>query len=174
VVAFLILSATIAVRAPWNEAYPVASYEGQQDGVLLTMKSGLLKLQVCTYRIVRILYTPTSFFSNRPDCVILKSTGSLTRWATDSVGDSVVRETPTLRLMVNKRDGLMTFADSWGTKLFGDYSRILTTVEVNGEKIWHAEVFSILWGSSEGFYGLGGHQLASGTTWVKVSMSLRL
>src|SRR5450759_5828726 len=34
----------------------------------------------------------------------------------------------------------------------------MTSVVANGEKTYHAEIFSNLWGSYESFYGLGGHQ----------------
>jgi alpha-D-xyloside xylohydrolase len=144
--------------AQWNPLNPVAAVEQQRDGVLFTMKSGVLKLQVCTNRIVRVLYSPTSSLPNRPDYVVVKNEWPPTAWTTRSDGDTVALVLPHLQVIVTLKDGVITFSDSAGRKLFGDYSRTMTPVEVNGEKTWRAEVFSNLWGSSEAFYGLGGHQ----------------
>jgi alpha-D-xyloside xylohydrolase len=156
--ASLVLCLTIAVHGQWNPANPVMSVEKQQDGVLLTMRSGLLKVQVCSDRIIRILYTPTSSFPNRPDYVIVKHSWPPMRWSMETIGDTVILATQSLRINVSRNDGLITFTDASGKKLFGDNSRTMTPFEVNGEKTWHAEMFSNLWGSSEAFYGLGGHQ----------------
>jgi hypothetical protein len=141
----LILSTPIATQAQRNEANPVVTAEKQQDGVFFTMKSGLLKLRVCTDRIVRILYTPTFSFPNCPDYVVLKSAWPPRQWTTETAGDTVVIATTLLRVTVSKRDGVISFTDSSGRKLFGDYSRTMTPVEVNGEKTWHTEMLSNLW-----------------------------
>ena len=61
-------------------------------------------------------------------------------------------------MTVAKKDGTILFADAKGKKLFQDYDRSLTPVEVNGEKTYHSEMFSNLWDSTEGFFGLGQHQ----------------
>jgi alpha-D-xyloside xylohydrolase len=53
---------------------------------------------------------------------------------------------------------LNVFADASGKKLFQDDDRKLTPLEVNGEKTYHAEMFSNLWNSTEAFYRLGQHQ----------------
>ena len=156
--AILALSLAATASAQWNPLNPVAAVEQQRDGVLFTMKSGVLKLQVCTNRIVRVLYSPTSSLPNRPDYVVVKNEWPPTAWTTRSDGDTVALVLPHLQVIVTLKDGVITFSDSAGRKLFGDYSRTMTPVEVNGEKTWRAEVFSNLWGSSEAFYGLGGHQ----------------
>ena len=45
-----------------------------------------------------------------------------------------------------------------GRSLTTDSYRSLRPVEVNGEKTFHAEVNFAIYGSHEGFYGLGQHQ----------------
>ena len=66
--------------------------------------------------------------------------------------------TPLISVTVAKKDGTILYADATGKKLFQDYDRSLTPVEVNGEKAYRSELFSNLWDSTEGFFGLGQHQ----------------
>src|SRR3990172_6460149 len=70
--ALLSVSLIAITTAQWNRPNPVTSVEQQSDGVLFTMRSGALKLQVCTDRIVRVLYTPDSSLANRPDYVVVR------------------------------------------------------------------------------------------------------
>ena len=157
VIAVLINWSTMA-SAQWNPPNPVTSAERDTDGILFKMRSGLLKLQVCTDRIVRVLYSPTPTFPARPDEVVLQKKWEQPAWRMESAGDTVSLILPSLQVIVTLKGGVIAFSDSAGTKLFGDFSRTMTPVEVNGEKTWRAEMFSNLWGSSEAFYGLGGHQ----------------
>lgn len=147
--------------AQWNPANPVIALTQEKDGVLFTMKTGVLKFQVCSERLVRVLYSPSSSFSKRPDYVVLKAEWPPTKWTLRSNDDTVALDLPKLKVLVTRKDGVITFCDSTGTKLFADNSRTMTPQEVNGEKTYRAEMFSNLWGSYEAFYGLGGHQ--SGT-----------
>jgi len=157
-IAVLALSLAATASAQWNPLNPVTAVEQQRDGVLFRMKSGILKLQVCTDRIVRVLYSPTSSLPNRPDYVVVKTEWSPATWTMLSTGDTVALVLPNLHVIVVQHDGMIVFSDSADQKLFTDYGRTMTPVEVNGEKTFRAEMFSNLWGSSEAFYGLGGHQ----------------
>lgn len=156
--AILALSLAATASAQWNPLNPITAIEQQRDGVLFRMKSGVLKLEVCTERIVRVLYSPGSSLPNRRDYVVVKNDWPATNWQMRSAGDTVTLVLPNLQVSVTRKDGVITFSDSAGAKLFGDYSRTMTPVEVNGEKTYRAETFSNLWGSSEAFYGLGSHQ----------------
>jgi alpha-D-xyloside xylohydrolase len=147
-----------SLSAQWVPLNPVVSSQKQPDGVLFTMKSGALKVQVCSDSIVHILYSPTGSFTTHANPVIIKTNWPQTKWAMQSANDSVTLATSQLRVTLIAKDGNIVFADASGKKLFQDYSRTMTPVEVNGEKTFHAEMFSNLWGSEEAFYGLGQHQ----------------
>ncbi|MGA7300125.1 MAG: hypothetical protein WBX10_07445, partial [Candidatus Sulfotelmatobacter sp.] len=68
--AFEFSSTALAQWAPMN---PVVTVQPQPDGVILAMKSGTLRLQVCSNSIVHVLYSPTtSFPASRPDPVVIK------------------------------------------------------------------------------------------------------
>ena len=157
---FLFVGQALTAVAPaqWIPLNPVTAITRQDDGVVFTMKSGTMKLQVCTPTILRVLYSPGSSFPVRRDDVVLKTTWPPVNWTAQTAGDSVVVRTPALRVVVARSQGTIIFTDSSGGKLFEDQTRSLIPVEVNGEKTYHAEMFSSLWGSGEAFYGLGQHQ----------------
>ena len=75
-----------------------------------------------------------------------------------STVSDVTISTSRMQVTVARKNGSISYADTNGQRLFQDTQRTLTPVEVNGEKTYHAEMFSSLWGSTEAFYGLGQHQ----------------
>ena len=117
-----------------------------------------MKIQVCSDRIIRILYSPTDSVSDGDGYLVRSSIWPPTEWTMTTIGDTVVMKTKALQVSITKHNAEIVFAERDGKKLFTDNSRILTSVEVNGEKTYHAEMFSNLWGSYESFYGLGSHQ----------------
>jgi len=122
------------------------------------MKTGTLKLQVCTDSIVRVRYSATSTFSSLPDHVVTKSDWPPAKWAMQSTADDVTLTTSRLAVTVTRKDGAITYRDLSGTQLFQEASRKLTPVKVNGEDTFRAESFINIYGSREGLYGLGQHQ----------------
>ena len=148
----------VSAAAQWVPLNPVVSAHQQPDGVLLTMKTGTLKLQVCSDSIVRILNSPTNSFETHANPMVIKKEWARTHWEMQSANDSVTLTTPRLKVVVTNKDGNIVFSDADGKKLFQDFGRTLTPVQVNGENTFHAEMFSNLWGSEEAFYGLGQHQ----------------
>jgi alpha-D-xyloside xylohydrolase len=148
----------VAAHAQWVPLNPVVSTQQQADGVLFKMKAGTLKLQVCSDSIVRVLYSATASFETHASPIVLKNDWPHAHWTMQSANDSVTVTTARLKVVVTNKDGNILFSDAAGQKLFQDGGRTLTPVEVNGEKTFHAEMFSNLWGSDEAFYGLGQHQ----------------
>jgi alpha-D-xyloside xylohydrolase len=149
---------TAPASAQWTPSNPVTALERQPDGVLFTMKQGVLKIQVCTDRILHVVYSPSSSGPTRPNVVVAKTAWSATAWTLHDAADTVALVLPGLTVSVLRRDGRIIFSDTSGSALFTDHSRIMVPAVVNGESTYHVEVFSNLWGSPEAFYGLGGHQ----------------
>lgn len=152
------LAAPASAWAQWNELNPVASVRRQDDGVQFAMRTGTLQVQVCSPTIVRVLYSPISTFPGRSDYVVIKKTWPHTDWSMHSSDDSVVLTTTALKVIITRKSGVIRFDDAAANKLFEDDGRTMTPVQVNGENTYHAEMVSSLWGSYEGFYGLGQHQ----------------
>jgi alpha-D-xyloside xylohydrolase len=153
----LLLLASNAV-AQWNPQNAVERVEKQPDGVLLRMQTGLLRLQVCSDSIIRVLYTPTSSFPEVKHYAVIKTSWPATRFSVESTEKEVMLSTSQLKVTLPRQYGAIVFSDAAGKRLMQDSGRTMTPVVVNGEKTYHAEVFVTMWGSPEGFFGLGQHQ----------------
>jgi alpha-D-xyloside xylohydrolase len=153
---FMLVAATAV--AQWNPLNPVQSSKPQPDGALFEMQTGLLRIQICTDSIVHVTYTPTSLFPREKDYIVTKESWPAVPFSFQPGQKESVLITPKLKITVVGKDGSILFADSSGQKLYQEYGRTMTPVVVNGEKTYHSESWSSLWGSYEGFYGLGQHQ----------------
>ncbi|MGC2821363.1 MAG: glycoside hydrolase family 31 protein, partial [Candidatus Sulfotelmatobacter sp.] len=143
----------------WAPMNPVVTVQAQPDGVILAMKSGTLRLQVCSDSIVHVLYSPTtSFPASRPDPVVIKTTWPATKFTMQDNSGEITLTTSQLKVVVTRKDGAITYFDLAGKQLVQEATRKLTPVKVNGEHTYHAESFVNIYGSREAFYGLGQHQ----------------
>ena len=122
------------------------------------MKTGAMELQVCSERIIRMEYSPTDTIPARFEYLLIRNSWPKVEWTMRTTEKETILSTRALSVVVEKSTGVITYRDSAGGKLFADNDRSMTPVEINGEKTYHAEVFSNLWGSPEAFYGLGSHQ----------------
>ena len=155
---FVALATARGTTAQWIPLNPVTSVQKQADGVDFAMHSGTLRIQVCSDSIIHVLYSPTASFPNTPQYVVTKASWSPTQWTMQATDKDVTIVTPRTKITVTRADGSILYSDATGKRLFKDYTRTLTPVEVNGEKTYHSELFSDLWDSTEAFYGLGQHQ----------------
>jgi alpha-D-xyloside xylohydrolase len=145
-------------EAQWTPRNPVTGVQQQPDGVVLTLQSGALKIQVCTDSIVRILYSASATFSEPPDYVVIKKNWPGAKFDFQTTDDEITLTTAALKIVVARIDSSITFRSADGSQLLQEGSRKLTPVEVNGENTHRAESFFSIYGSHEGLYGLGQHQ----------------
>jgi alpha-D-xyloside xylohydrolase len=153
-----LLLVTATASAQWIPLNPVQNTKQQADGALFEMQTGLLRVQICTDSIVHVVYSPNSSFPNEKDYVVTKESWVASRFSYEATDKEVVLSTPKLKITVARAGGSILFADAEGHKLYQENSRTMTPVVVNGEKTYHSESWSNLWGSYESFYGLGQHQ----------------
>lgn len=144
--------------AQWEPLDPVTAVEKTADGATLTMQTGTLRVQVCSDSIIHILYSPTSQAPDTPQFAVVKTSWPATQWTMQATDSEITLATSQMKVTVTRKDGTIAYTDISGKPLFTDYGRTLTPVEVNGEKTYHSEMWTNLWGSTEGFYGLGQHQ----------------
>ena len=156
----LLLSALVTTDgvAQWNRLNPVRSVRRDGNAAVFTMETGVLRIEVCTDRIIRVVYAPSADVPRPALDLVVAPAWPGVEWSLQDSGDSVVLGTAALSVRVARSNGVITFRDLAGRKLFEDDARTLARVEVNGEATYHAEMFSNLWGSYEAFYGLGSHQ----------------
>ncbi|HEY1265478.1 MAG TPA: glycoside hydrolase family 31 protein [Terriglobales bacterium] len=152
-----IVSAGVCL-AQWNPLNPVTGMQRQPGGVLITLKSGVLKLQVCSESIVRVLYSPSQAIPEQRQYVVIKDQWPPVNWTVAEDAKEISLSTAKLKITVLREDSSIHFADSSGKQIFEESQRRMVPVTVNGESTYHAEIFEKLWGSYEAFYGLGQHQ----------------
>lgn len=145
-------------HAQWTPMNPVRKVQQETDGLVLSMGTGTLKLQVCSDSIIRVLYSATSSFPTKTDNVVLKQIWPAAKWTTQSTDDAVTLNTAQLKITVTRKDGAISYADANDNSLVLEDSRRLTPEKVNGEDTYRAESFITVYGSHEGLYGLGQHQ----------------
>ena len=151
------LAATCA-DAQWTPMNPVRKVQQESDGVIFTMGTGTLKLQVCSESIIRVLYSPTATFPKRTDFVVIKESWPEAAWSMEFGDDAFTLSTSSLKITVTKKDGAIAYAEANGTPLVQEASRSMRAEKVNGEDTYRAESFLNVYGSHEGLYGLGQHQ----------------
>jgi alpha-D-xyloside xylohydrolase len=145
--------------AQWEPRNPVVAVQPQSDGAIFTMKTGKLRVQLCSESIVHVLYSPTSSFPlSRPDPIVIKTTWPSTKFIVQTNYDNVTLTTSQLKIIVAKQDGAITYRNIDGNQLVKEGTRKLTPVRVNGEDTYRAESLVNIYGSHEALYGLGQHQ----------------
>ena len=70
----MVLALATSCFAQWDPSNPVTGVQQQPDGALFQMRAGAMKIQVCSDSIIRMLYSPTSSYPDRPDYVVTKTT----------------------------------------------------------------------------------------------------
>ena len=152
------LCLSLASQAQWAPANPVKDVQQQPDGVQVTMGTGTLKLQICTDEIIHVLYSPTASIP-QPQRLCGDQVGMARRKVHHAVAaDNITISTASLRLVVSKIDGSITYQDVDGKQIVQEANRKLTPTGINGENTYRAESFMNIYGSSEAIYGLGQHQ----------------
>ena len=145
-------------QAQWTPMNPIKKVQQEADGVVFSLATGTLKLQVCSDSVIRVLYSATNAFPKKTDYVVTKQSWPAARWTMQSSDDAVTLSTSLLKITVTKKDGAIAYADANGNALVQEASRKLTPAKVDGEDTYRAESFVNIYGSHEGLYGLGQHQ----------------
>jgi alpha-D-xyloside xylohydrolase len=145
-------------HAQWTPLNPVRISQKISGGVEFKMEAGTLRLLVCSDTIIRVLYSPTDSFPDRPDYVITAKDWPATPWKLDSTDKDVTLSTAKLKVTVTRADGTIQYSDASGKHIMFDGGRKMTPADVNGEKTYRAETFVNVYGSPEALYGLGQHQ----------------
>jgi alpha-D-xyloside xylohydrolase len=153
-----LLTTIVIARAQWLPLNPVNSFERRDDALILTMQTGVLRLQPCTDSIVHVQYSPTMSIPDVRNFVVTRTHWQPVDWDLQTHADSLTLTTARIVVRVNREDGTVTFRDKSGHELLSDGPRQMTPAKVNGEDTWHAEDIFKIYGSEEAFYGLGQHQ----------------
>ncbi|HAJ78683.1 MAG TPA: hypothetical protein DCO75_02840 [Fibrobacteres bacterium] len=143
-----------------ESAYTVSSRDSVSDGLVFTMSNGnLMKVQVCTDKIIRIVYTVKSSIPSATDnYIVVKGTWNTTVWTTSETTDAYSITTNSLRVDVAKATGAVTFYTAAGVQILAETEgKTLTKTTISGETAYQG---TLKFNSStgEGIYGLGQFQ----------------
>jgi len=107
--------------APTSFAAPLAvtSFHKNPDGVTFTTPSGAIKIQVCTDRIVRVVYSPTDKIPMTKSFVITREWRPMPFKVEANTG-AVTIMTRDLRVQVSRGSGAVTFLDRVGNVLLAE------------------------------------------------------
>lgn len=158
----LLLALTIKSALICNTAV----YEKQKDGVIVRLQNQnenfpkLLKIQICTDEIIRIIASPVDSFSTRKSLMVNKMDWPEVDWSIIDNKDVLEILTSRLTIKVNVSTGIISFYDKNGSLLLEENqvkNKIITPAIVMDENTFHIQqIFNSP--EDEAFYGLGAHQ----------------
>ena len=143
--------------AQWRPKNPVTSFEQQNGAVVFHMQEGTLRVWPCSDSVVRVTYSATNSFPETKNYAINNTACGPAQFQVQPTDKDVTITAGPLKIAVQREDGAITYSDSSG-QLVQEANRWLTPVTVNGEHTYRSESFINVYGSPEGFYGLGQHQ----------------
>src|SRR5260221_2880512 len=140
-------------------AIPVKSVQKETDGVLLKMNPGVLRLQVFSPSIVRVVYGLGPSLLKSKSLAVIGKPGRV-RWKLVESTDEVRLLTDELQVHVNRATGEVGFYDKAGRSVLVEETgggKSLTPNEVGKLKTLKSRQAFVL-EPSEAIYGLGQHQ----------------
>jgi alpha-D-xyloside xylohydrolase len=156
----------------------VVSFEKRADGLEVRQKDGVLRLQVNAADMLHVTYAPLGAAApeRASDWVVVKKDWPAAAFEVSSDDRAITLSTAKIKAVIERESGVLHYVEGSGMTAAGatgpgstgramrgrmlatDGYRSLRSVEVNGEKTFHAEVSFGNYGSHEGLYGLGQHQ----------------
>jgi alpha-D-xyloside xylohydrolase len=126
------------------------------DGVEITVPDGLLKIKVCTDKIIEFSHVKSSTLPEK-DSIVVNKRWEAPEFTVSDETDSILVQTKSLSVSVSKTDYLVRYLDASGKLLLAEAGRALSPTMVLGtnSRICSTAFFSP---ATEGLYGLGQHQ----------------
>ena len=154
----LLAALTLPSHAQSN---PVVSWQKGSDGVTLHLRTGLLRLQVWTPRVVRVVYSPTATLPNTPSLAVVAKPQAVA-WQLKTDAGAVTVATGQVQAQVSRQTGAVRFLDAVGKPILSEEAggRSMTPVTLAGappEAAYQSRLRFVL-PTGEGIYGLGQHQ----------------
>ncbi|HEY6182522.1 MAG TPA: hypothetical protein VIW67_09765, partial [Terriglobales bacterium] len=126
------------------------------DGVTLKLKSGILRLQVFSERVVRVVYSTQDKFPQTKSFSVIAQPARTT-WRLVETPAEVRLQTQALEVHANRTTGAVSFYDREGKALLVEGQRLLTPAQIDNLKTLKSRQEFLL-PEDEAIYGLGQHQ----------------
>jgi len=146
--------------AQWNPPNSVVSFDRQSNALEVHQTAGLLRIEVDSPDVLHVTYAPldTTAPQRASDHVVIKSDWPATEFNVVDDAKALTLTTSKLKVVIERDTGILHYFSADGKALTTDTYRYLHPAQVNGEQTYHSEVAFGIYGSHEGFYGLGQHQ----------------
>jgi alpha-D-xyloside xylohydrolase len=133
------------------------SYQTVSDGIEFLVPNGLMKVKVCTDKIVQVSYVNKPLFPVKDTVMVNNQWDVIPAFTVTENGDTVTLATASLRIKVSKTSFLVHFYDVTGKLLLAEAAKTMTpaTVLTTPTNNCTASFFSP---ADEALYGLGQHQ----------------
>jgi alpha-D-xyloside xylohydrolase len=134
-------------------------YQKTQNEIILNLKSGKLKLQLYTDRIIRVIFASSEDLLSKESLVVMENPQNI-KWKLEESEKTISIITDRLKAEINTETEAIQFYDKNGKILLQEHPdkpRTMNNAEVMGEKTFHATQRFILT-PDEGIFGLGQHQ----------------
>ncbi len=136
-----------------------ATYTVSEEGVVIPLKEGQVRLQVLSPSIIRVSATPSETFSTEESLSVIPLT-DFKDWKVEEVNNQIVVSTAALRANVSLETGEVVFADTTGTVILQEKiggGKSFKPFTIDNENLYEiSQVFESP--DDEAFYGLGQHQ----------------
>ncbi|HEV2320550.1 MAG TPA: TIM-barrel domain-containing protein, partial [Verrucomicrobiae bacterium] len=146
--------AAVMVLPAWGRMAAVVGVQKKSDGVILTMQSGTLRLQVWSDRIIRVTFAPGTQLPTTKNLSVIGKPAQ-TMWSLPQTPNVVVVKTESLQVRVDRNTGAVGFYDLNGHPILqeqADGREVPLTPGGMGVQQ------SFILAPDEGIYGLGQHQ----------------
>jgi alpha-D-xyloside xylohydrolase len=137
-------------------ASPIVSVEKNADGVTFKLDGAVMKLQVFTDRVIRVVYAPRDAIPQAQSLSVI-ATPRAVHWDLQDHGDSLILTTPAVQARVDRKTGAVTFFDAAGNLYVAEGGRDLgPTALKNLDALQSRQEFALQ--PDESIFGLGQHQ----------------
>ncbi len=143
-------------------------FQKRPDGVVIQLEkvrptdARLMKVQVCTDNVIRVVAAPTEAFSTRPSLMVAQTEWKPVPYSVERENDMVRITTARVVARVSLKTGAIAFYDKAGRLFVQERAgggKTMADANVMGERTYHIrQVFQSP--PDEAFYGLGQHQNA--------------
>ena len=154
--ALCLLGSSVRSFAEQSPAFAIDSYKKDATGVTIITSQGLIRVEICTERIIHVLATPEQNFAKQVLTTVPKAWRAVP-YSLKTDGEHLLLSTDALTVEISRKFGTVTFLSHDGTPLLQEASRVFTPEVELGTKTWQVEQ-TFLSPKDEALYGLGQHQ----------------
>jgi alpha-D-xyloside xylohydrolase len=140
-------------------SYTVTARDSVADGLVFTMSNNAkMKVQICTDKIIRIIYTLQTTFPAATNYIVVKGTWNAVNWTGSETAAAYSLITSSLKIDVSKTTGAVTFNTAAGTQILQETTGKTLTQKTVGTLRAYEGTIPFNGTADEGLYGFGQFQ----------------